>query len=353
MTGKVWILSEVEIAMQRVELKITGFESTKVMKRDLDNHRDVTQSEKNEILNSTPASYGIPFRVMLPEVPGSFSESDGGKFEANIAYTISAICTPWPGKQEFYVVEYRRPFYVVEKQKEDVTAQKVKYFNIYSLRCILKGTCRISVSAKNAVVFPGMLQKAICDISNGSTIDIKEVELSIQKDFKVRANGHEHTYSRQVAMKKYEGPLKRSQWLDRTLSINVPVDLTPTTNSTLIQSNYRTEVKLMMKECGVHNNVVELPLTMYPTSQLEVAQPPLDRGKDMNQESETKESNGLSREDSVDALPTSAQHSLSESNHNKRPLSEMERGQSDESDPFKLNPRSPKRAKKENSSPPG
>ena len=102
----------------------------------------------------------------------------------------------------------------------------------------------------------------------------------------------------------------------------------------------------MMKECGVHNNVVELPLTMYPTSQLEVAQPPLDRGKDMNQESETKESNGLSREDSVDALPTSAQHSLSESNHNKRPLSEMERGQSDESDPFKLNPRSPKRAKK-------
>ena len=292
------------------------------------------------------ASYSIPFEFQLPEVPGCFSEGGLGgsgqllQFEATISYTISAICTPLRGLGK--PVSCSDPFYVEERLKQDVIQRKMRNtFTIYTFFCISRGKCHISVTAKNAV-FPGEnAQKAICDISNQSTVDVKDIELSIKKNFKVRAQGHEHTYSKVVAMTKHRGgpgilDFIHKRW-SRKLSFDVPVNLTPTTNSTLIQCTYRMEVKLVMNTCECGSNVVGMPLTVYPASQLEVApQPPVARGKDLHQ--------GL-----INAMLKLAELSSSESNRNKRPFIEMEQGHSD---PSNTNPRPPKRQRKENSSPP-
>ena len=224
-------------------------------------------------------SYAIPFQFMLPEVPGCFIET-GKNYKAQITYSISAICNQFGGVGA--PMSCSQEFYVEEKLKHQITEQAVDNIaEITMCCCISKGTCTISAVARKNAVFPGDCQNAICDIQNESSCDIKKIELSIKKDFQVQANGHRERYSKHVAMVKYQG-LPKGFRDTKEFAINIPVDITPTTNSTNIQSNYRMKIKLVMS--GASNVAVDMPLTVYPASQQVVTmQPPPAWGIDMNQ----------------------------------------------------------------------
>ena len=306
-------------------------------------------SQKREILNServiqeyshdreVTASYSIPFKVVLPVVPVSFHESDpGGKFKAQIMYTISAICTPLSGLGD--PVSCSEVFEVEVNMKQEPFNCRNDTFDIKSWFFISRGTCKMGLISTGALR-PGDVLGIDCDISNESTIDIKHIELSIKKDFKVRANGHEHVYSREVAMSRHEGVSKESKSRKKLL-IDVPVDLTPTVVSRLIGSNYRIEVKLVMNGFGAKDVMVDMPLTV-------AAPPSLGRGQNPKTLKLQEFRNGLE------------QHTESNCNKRvrlggkalgrKRPFVEMERGRSERTN-INVNP--PKRQRKEKPSPP-
>ena len=112
-----------------------------------------------------------------------------------------------------------------------------------------------------------------------------------------------------MAVSKHEG-LSMGSKVGKNLMVNVPADLTPTTNSMSIESNYRMEVKLVMNGCRVSDVVVNMPLAVYPASQLGVAlQPPAYWGKDVKCGSRRKK---MHKSRSLLALP---QASLPEFRH--------------------------------------
>eukprot|EP01084_Bolivina_argentea_P208445 355380_1 len=332
-SGKIWINSVVPIPMQSISLKISGWETTRVIKReyiydDVDDQKkfhnadiihhqngnrmnhdthvqhnadfhstqtgrwvDIPHSQQNQIINMdviianytqmlNPGSYCFPFEFVLPDsLSGCFMES-GQKFEASIEYKLTAICRQFGNGG--HSLSHSQPFYVEEKLKHMITEQMVTNVkDITFCWFINKGTCTISAVAEKNAVFPGDIQNTICDIQNDSKCEIKNVQLSIKRDFSVYASGHYEKCSKQVVCVKHNG-LPSGYKDTKEFSIPIPMDLKPTTNGSLIKSNYRLKVKLIMK--GASNVDVAMPLTVYPASQKqEMFQPPPNWNIDTNQ----------------------------------------------------------------------
>eukprot|EP01083_Nonionella_stella_P033355 91302_1 len=321
-SGTIWINSSVPVPIQSVALKITGWEITKVVERkyiedeeynarDVHNHNhkqysashdststgrwvDIPHHQQNQFLNQeviianysqllNAGSYAFPFEFMLPEnLPGCFLET-GSRFEASIKYNITAICRQLGGVMASHTLTHQQQFYVEEKLNHKITEQMVSNIkDITFCCCFNQGTCTISaVAAKNAV-FPGDFQNTICDIQNDSKCAIKTVQLSIQKDLKVYANGYDERYTKQVVSINHAG-LPSGYKDTKEFHIQIPMDVTPTTNSSLITSNYRLKIKLIMR--GASNVSIDMPLTVYPASQSQqmVFQPPPAWNVDANQ----------------------------------------------------------------------
>ena len=241
---------------------------------------DIPHYQQNQILNLdvvianctqflNAGSYAFPFEFMLPEVPGTFFESDE-RFEASIHYTITAICEQSGfGKH----LSHSQSFFVEEKLKHTITEQMVTdTLDVNFCCCFNKGTCTISAVASKNAVFPGDVQNVIADIQNDSECRIKSVDLSIKKDFVVHADGFSERYSRRIVECKHNG-LPVGYKDTKEFAVSIPDGITPTTNSAMIQSNYRLKLKLLMSGAG--NVSVDMPLTVYPIRQQQcVYQPP-------------------------------------------------------------------------------
>ncbi len=173
-------------------------------------------------------------------------------------------------------------FYVEEKLRHLITETAVtNSCEVKAWCCISKGSLTISATAAKNAVFPGDVQEAICDISNESECNIKKVELTIKKDFRVHVNGHREGYSRRVATVEHPG-LEKGVKETMKFKITIPRNLNPTTNSTLIQSNYRMKIKMVMSGAG--DVAVDMPLTVYPVSQQQqMMVPPPAWGIDLSQ----------------------------------------------------------------------
>ena len=223
-----------------------------------------------------PGAYIFPFQFMLPEnIPGNFHREDS-KFSATIDYTVTAVCESFTGNS----IRGYSKFQINEKLKHFISEQSVSSTeNITYCCCFNKGQCTVDAKADKNAIFPGDNLSSICNISNDSQCDIKQVILELKRDFKVSAKGKTHRLNERVQLVKHNG-LPAGFKDVKQFIMSIPHNVTPTTHGTLVHSTYRLKIKLVMQGAG--NTGVDMPVTVYPRPDVQwLFAPPNQWGFDM------------------------------------------------------------------------
>ena len=205
-----------------------------------------------------PGKWAFPFTFMLPthgkkggKLTGSFKVTDkghapgwsGGKFSAHIKnlkakveYSLKA-CVDLEGCKD---LEKKIDFTVFEQLPNAVVnPSDVKTANVMYLCCINKGSCTIKGSLEKNFYCPGEEARAICEITNNSTLPI-QAQAEMNRLMRLKADHHTLRHRNMVKLGKFD-VIQPGETKTVNMMFRIP-NSHPTTNGHYIECRYIMDI---------------------------------------------------------------------------------------------------------------
>lgn len=237
-----------------------------------------TASEKNTFFRRKYTLYSVrstlvggnfcfPFQFTLDQnLPGTFDLRSGGfsSTKATVYYEVRAEVQV-PGFFEPNLKHYQEILICQPLKQHLMSSDTYKEAKVTFLCCIPKGNVTMAASIDKNAYAPGeqVMLNLIVDNSQ-SQVDLESFAFFLEQNITLRAQGRSHC-ERKAVVKHKCGGIPKGERADRRMAVQLPFHTEPSTESRLVNCNYRLVVELHVPWSP--NVKVTAPVQVYAAPQ--------------------------------------------------------------------------------------
>lgn len=227
-------------------------------------------------MHMVPGQYQYPFQFRLPTgLPGTFKYEDSQNMYAGTYYNYTKAEVKYELEAEMKVEgtlkdsKLKHEAKVVVHQQLQKKPTEVKAENTQSVTgccCAPQGSATVAAVVDKDSYAAGEVASVLLEIENNSDAEFKSVVVKLQRTVTLTAGGNIQKQDDTVLEQSFEGikPQTMAKGKDaRSLAVNLPSSLLPSTNGDAIDCDYELMVCLKSLSSLVSDVELKVPLLIY------------------------------------------------------------------------------------------